>query len=183
VRVAPEVVLTAEQHSELLKLSRSRTISARLVQRVRIVLLASEGHKNKEIAEKLGIGSPQVARWRERYLASGLAGIEHDLPRGAPPRKARLKAQHTGVAGHWRPRWVRCPLNFALQPMLFRPPVGTASGSPSSSAQGIAWATGSAGRNGDGFDCRKFPSIGTHQLWPARVWHRFDREPAHSSGC
>ena len=27
------------------------------------------------------------ARWRERYLESGLQGIERDLPRGAPPVK------------------------------------------------------------------------------------------------
>ncbi|MBU2759539.1 hypothetical protein HAP95_05095 [Acidithiobacillus sp. RW2] len=29
----------------------------------------------------------QVARWRKRYLEQHLAGIERDLPRGAPPVK------------------------------------------------------------------------------------------------
>lgn len=27
------------------------------------------------------------SRWRQRYIESGLAGIERDLPRGAPPVK------------------------------------------------------------------------------------------------
>ena len=32
----------------------------------------------------------QVARWRQRYLEHRLAGIERDLPRGAPPVKVDI---------------------------------------------------------------------------------------------
>jgi len=38
----------------------------------------------------LGIGRVQVARWRQRYLESGIEGIEGDLPRGARTGLAAL---------------------------------------------------------------------------------------------
>lgn len=87
LRVAPVVVLSEEQEAELSKLVRSKRTSLRLSQRARIVLLAAQGLRNKDIAEQLGVGRVQVARWRERYVEAGLAGIERDLPRGAPPVK------------------------------------------------------------------------------------------------
>ena len=82
MRVAPTIVLTMEQRKELTRLSRSNTTSVRLARRAKIVLLASSGHDNTQIAEELGVGRIQVGRWRERYASDGLAGIERDLPRG-----------------------------------------------------------------------------------------------------
>ena len=90
LRVAPEVELTDEQEIELTRLARSKRTSVRLAQRTQIVLLAAQGLQNKDIAEQLGVGRVQVARWRERYLESGLQGIERDLPRGAPPVKVNV---------------------------------------------------------------------------------------------
>ena len=87
MRVAPEIVLTEEEHAELAKLVRSKLSSVRLAQRARIVLLAADGMQNKAIAQQLGVGRVQVARWRERYAEARLSGIERDLPRGAPPAK------------------------------------------------------------------------------------------------
>ena len=49
--------------------------------------LAADGRQTKDIAVELGIGRVQVSRWRERYAESRRAGIERDLPRGAPPVK------------------------------------------------------------------------------------------------
>ena len=111
LRVAPGIELTDEQHSELARLARSKRTSVRLAQRAHIVLLAAQGLQNKEIAKQLGIGRVQVARWRERYLESGLQGIERDLPRGAPAVKvdvARLVELTTqsapAAATHWSTR-------------------------------------------------------------------------------
>ena len=87
LRVAPGIELTPEQEGELTRLARSKRTSVRLAQRAQIVLLAAQGLQNKDIAEQLGVGRVRVARWRERYLESGLQGIERDLPRGAPPVK------------------------------------------------------------------------------------------------
>jgi len=90
MRVAPQIVLTDEERAELTQLTASRLTSVRLSQRARIVLLAAEGLQNCQIAEQLGIGRIQVARWRGRYAQMRRAGIERDLPRGAPPKKVDL---------------------------------------------------------------------------------------------
>ena len=91
MRVAVEIVLNEEERETLGKIVRSKLSSVRLVQRARIVLLASEGKQNTEIAQELGIGRVQVSRWRKRYAQSGLSGIERDLPRGAPPSKVDIE--------------------------------------------------------------------------------------------
>jgi len=111
VRVAPEIVLSDDERSELKRLVRSKLTSVRLALRARIVLLAVDGLRNKDIAAQVGVGRVQVARWRERYAQSGLAGIERDLPRGAPPVKvnvARLVELTTQsnpkTATHWSTR-------------------------------------------------------------------------------
>ncbi len=80
MRIAPKIVLTTEEEKALTKLSRSNTTSVRLARRAKIVLLAARGKDNLLIAEELGVGRVQVGRWRERYAAAGLAGIEQDLP-------------------------------------------------------------------------------------------------------
>ncbi|MDP2788225.1 MAG: IS630 family transposase [Pseudomonadota bacterium] len=120
VRVAPKITLTDEEQAELSQLVRSRLTSVRLSQRARIVLLAADGMKNKDIAMKLGVGRVQVARWRERYEQSRLAGIERDLPRGAPPVKvdvARLVELTTQskpkVATHWSTRTMAAELGVS----------------------------------------------------------------------
>ena len=84
VRVAPEIVLSDEEREVLDELIRSKLTSVRLALRARVVLLAAQGLQNKEIALALDVGRIQASRWRERYLESGLQGIEHDLPRDAP---------------------------------------------------------------------------------------------------
>ena len=120
MRVAPEIVLTNEEHAELTKLVRSKLSSVRLVQRARIVLLAADGMQNKAIAQQLGVGRVQVARWRERYAKSRLAGIERDLPRGAPPAKVdvarlvELTTQTKPVAAtHWSTRTMAAELGVS----------------------------------------------------------------------
>ncbi len=111
MRVAPEIVLSDEERGELARLVRSKLTSVRLAQRARIVLLAADGIQNKDIAEQLGVGRVQVSRWRERYAQSRLAGIERDLPRGAPKvlvdaaRLVELTTQaRPAAATHWSTR-------------------------------------------------------------------------------
>ena len=120
VRVAPEIVLTDEERAELTRLVRSKRTSVRLSQRARIVLLAADGMQNKDIAEQLGVGRIQVARWRERYGQSRRAGIERDLPRGAPavkvdvPRLVELTTQSKPEAAtHWSTRKMAAALGVS----------------------------------------------------------------------
>ena len=120
MRVAPEIVLTDKERAELARLVRSKLTSVRLAQRARIVLLAAGRMQNKDIASQLDVGRVQVARWRERYARSRLAGIERDLPRGAPPVKvdvARLVALTTqskpAAATHWSTRKMAAKLGVS----------------------------------------------------------------------
>jgi len=120
LRIAPTISLTDEEMAELTKLSRSGRTSVRLAQRARIIVLAAQGLQNKDIAEQLGIGRVQVARWRERYLQAGIQGIERDLPRGAPPVKVnaaelvKLTTQSKPAAAtHWSTRKLAAELGVA----------------------------------------------------------------------
>lgn len=91
MRIACKIELDEKLKKMLQKLKRGRKVSVRLVQRVRIVLMAAEGNMNKSIAAKLGIGRRTVSRWRERFALHGLAGIEKDAPRGGRKPTARNK--------------------------------------------------------------------------------------------
>ncbi len=82
MRVASTIELDDAQREKLVKLAHSNTTEVRLARRVSIVLLAADGLDSRKIAELVGVGRIQVGRWRERYVAGGLNGIEQDLPRG-----------------------------------------------------------------------------------------------------
>lgn len=120
MRIAPEIILTKEEHAELTRLERSKLTSVRLAQRARIVLLAAGGMQSKDIAQQLNVGRVQVSRWRERYAQLRLAGIERDLPRGAAPVKvdvARLVELTTqtkpATATHWSTRKMAAELGVS----------------------------------------------------------------------
>jgi len=120
MRVAIPIDLTEEEQSELTRLVRSRLTSVRLVQRAQIILLAAKGLQNKEIAKQLNVGRVQVSRWRKRYAAQRLEGIERDLPRGAPPRKVDVEqliektTQNTPAnATHWSTRSMAAELGIS----------------------------------------------------------------------
>jgi transposase len=86
MRVARLVRLSSEQGKALKQLSRGRSLSARIVERARIVLLAADGLRDKEIAQELGITPEKAARWRNRFLDGGVAALEKDAPRPGRPR-------------------------------------------------------------------------------------------------
>ncbi len=81
MRVAPTVTLTDQQREMLEQWARGRSLPARQVERARIVLLAATGRQDLEIAGELGISNQKAARWRKRFLAAGMAGLEKDAPR------------------------------------------------------------------------------------------------------
>jgi transposase len=91
VRVAVDIVLSDEEARELSRLSKSRSVSVRLAERSRIVLLANKGMTNEEIGDELGITRQKAGRWRNRYAERGLEGISRDAPR--PGRKPRISSR------------------------------------------------------------------------------------------
>lgn len=80
MRIAPKVIVTDEDRKTLERWARGRSTPVRLMQRAQIVLLAAEGQQNKDIAAEVGVTRQLVGRWRNRYAAQGLAGIEKDAP-------------------------------------------------------------------------------------------------------
>lgn len=114
MRVAPAIVLTAEERATLTKWSRGRKTPARLVQRAQIVLRAADGWENKEIAAEIGCTRRTVGTWRTRFAAQRLAGIEQEAPRsGRTPavrcaKEAEVIAKTTQTtppnATHWSTR-------------------------------------------------------------------------------
>ena len=95
MRVARPVTLDPEQRKALQQQARARSLPARVVERARIVLRAADGLQDKEIAAELGIQPEKAARWRNRFLDSGLAVLRKDAPRPGRPRvitEAKVKS-------------------------------------------------------------------------------------------
>jgi transposase len=82
--VAAALVLRPGDELVLTSLVRASSAPAGLVQRARIVLLASEGVPNAEIARRVGATRQTVISWRARYDAGGAAALE-DLARSGRP--------------------------------------------------------------------------------------------------
>jgi transposase-like protein len=79
------IELAEEQRAVLDERARAHTNPYWEVVRARIVLLASEGLANKEIAKRLDTTPQTVCKWRKRFYEEGLGGLE-DRPRsGRPP--------------------------------------------------------------------------------------------------
>ena len=75
------------RHLNLNQWARSRTMPLRLVQRAKIIQMASNGMDSQDIAKMLEVSRPTVQLWRERFLALRLSGLEKDGPRpGRIPR-------------------------------------------------------------------------------------------------
>jgi transposase len=81
MRVAPPVVLSAEQRKILEQWARSRSLPIRQVQRAQMILLAADGMQELGIAAALKISNQKAARWRKRFLQKGLAGLARDASR------------------------------------------------------------------------------------------------------
>jgi len=82
MRVACAITLTEAERGQLERWARGRQTSVRLAERAQIVLRAAAGQQNQQIAAALDVGRVTVARWRNRFAAQRLAGIEKDAPRG-----------------------------------------------------------------------------------------------------
>ena len=80
------IELSADDRRSLESILKARTSEIRHLEPARIVLLASEGQTNLEIADQLAVGRYQVSRWRQRFAENGLQGLRKDAPgRGRKP--------------------------------------------------------------------------------------------------
>lgn len=86
IAAATPIVLTEAERAELDGLARSSKTEHRLRQRARIVLLAAEGLATRAIARKLACTIGTASKWRVRYAAKRLAGLDETGARGAKAR-------------------------------------------------------------------------------------------------
>lgn len=101
-KIAQPLTISDQDAPTLHRWTRSSCIRAGLAQRARIVLAAAEGLSNTEIAERVGCSRPTVIRWRRRYAAKGLAGLD-DQPRSGRPRTVRRDRRAEIVATTQQP--------------------------------------------------------------------------------
>jgi putative transposase len=78
------LVLSEDERVQLSSLSRSRTLPHTIVARARIVLWASEGTSNTEIAGRLQWTKATVGKWRRRFIERRLSGLYDELRPGRP---------------------------------------------------------------------------------------------------
>lgn len=87
MRRATPILLDDSQRLKLEELKRGRRVPVRLAERAAIVLHAADGLEDQEIGQRMGISRYKAGRWRKRYAALGLAGIEKDAPRSGRKRR------------------------------------------------------------------------------------------------
>ena len=84
---ASTVELAPELRRQLEALLRARSTPQALVFRCRLVLRAAavDHPSNQNLAAELGCNRHTIGRWRQRFVAHGLAGLQ-DAPRSGRPR-------------------------------------------------------------------------------------------------
>jgi transposase len=101
--------LTEEEERVIRKLAHSRTASARLVQRAKLIELGKEGQTIPQIMRQLQVSEPMVRKWWKRFEQQGLTGLE-DAPRpGAPSRYTAENKARVLQAARTRPSELGLP--------------------------------------------------------------------------
>lgn len=68
--------ITSLQEDQLKQLIGNPTTPQRDARRARIILLRSEGHGQKEVADRVGVNRPVVSHWENRFKKEGMAGLQ-----------------------------------------------------------------------------------------------------------
>jgi uncharacterized protein YerC len=70
------VVLSEEQQLELNRIAQSRSLPAGYVFRAKLIVMLAEGASFSAIKDRLGTTAPTIIRWKQRFLATGLDGLD-----------------------------------------------------------------------------------------------------------
>jgi len=124
-RRAVGIVLSAQERRLLAKNTRP-SVQHRFVQRARVILLASDGLGNNEIAGRVGLSFVAVCKWRQRYAKHGIVGLKDKAGRGRPKRLTHdqmLKVVEVACrkpdhATHWSVRRLSKELGFVKKSRL-----------------------------------------------------------------
>jgi transposase len=83
--LASVLVLGDEDRATLESWTRSTTVSAGHAERARIILAVAGGAGTTETSRLLGVSRPTVIKWRDRFAAEGVGGL-NDEPRSGRPK-------------------------------------------------------------------------------------------------
>jgi transposase len=85
--IAPPIILSQTARTDLQAVARAYSTPQSLALRARIVLRAAELDRptNLTIGHELGCSNLTVGKWRRRYLALGLSGLQDARRSGRPP--------------------------------------------------------------------------------------------------
>jgi hypothetical protein len=86
VRIARTIQLTEQQRRELAGIAQSRALPAGYVFRAKLILMLDEGASFAVIRERLATMNPTIIRWKERFLATGMDGLDTIHPGQQPYR-------------------------------------------------------------------------------------------------
>jgi putative transposase len=78
------LILNKDEGEELNSIANSRSLPHSLVNRAKIILMASQGIPNSTIAEEVGFSRQMVCKWRRRFLDQRLSGLYDELRSGRP---------------------------------------------------------------------------------------------------
>ena len=79
------IVLTGREQSALEDMARKYTSPYFMVVRAKAILLAAQGLRNGQIADRISLPRQIISKWRKRFFEERLDGLEN-LPRpGRPP--------------------------------------------------------------------------------------------------
>ncbi len=120
--ISDSILLSEEQKLELGRIAQSRSLPAGYVFRAKLILMLAEGASYSAIKDRLGTTAPTISRWKQRFLATGVEGLDTAHPGQKPfVLTARLRAQilaatrklPTDGSTHWSCRKLAAALNVS----------------------------------------------------------------------
>lgn len=118
---AAKITITERQQEILQTFSRSVTAPSRLRQRASIIVLAFDGLRNEDIAERVGLTHRQVGRWRRRWAHAWNRLVDIECCESRAVLRRAMEAVLTdeprpGAPGKFTPEQVTPILAVACEP-------------------------------------------------------------------
>ena len=98
--------LTEAQRTELTEISQSRSLPAGYVFRAKLILMLADGCSFNTIKKRLQTTAPTIIRWKARFQAQGIDGLDTFHPGQKPTVLAGTASQDSGRDTQEAHRWL-----------------------------------------------------------------------------